>query len=197
MKVNQKNFKNSLKENLKVTKSLDKNFIQINKAIEKISDIFSSDGKIMFCGNGGSAADAQHLTAELLVRLNPSFSRKSLPAICLAQDVSTITACSNDLSFDKIFSRNLSSLGKENDLLFAISTSGNSKNIINVLKEAKKKKIYSIALLGSNGGKCLKLTNLPIIVKSKNTARIQEAHIFLGHFILQMVEKKLKSLSLI
>ena len=82
-------------------------------------------------------------------------------------------------------------------MLFAISTSGNSKNIINVLKEAKKKNIYSISLLGSGGGECSKITNLPIIVKSKNTARIQEAHIFLGHFILQIVEKKLKSLSLI
>lgn len=197
MKNNQKDFKNSLKENLKITKSLNKNLNQINKAIEKITDTFSAGGKIMFCGNGGSAADAQHLTAELLVRLKPSFNRQSLPAISLAQDISTITACSNDFSFDKIFSRNLSSLGKKNDLLFAISTSGNSKNIINVLKEAKKKKIYSISLLGSSGGKCSKITNLPIIVKSKNTARVQEAHIFLGHFILQMVEKKLKSLSLI
>ena len=96
-------------------------------------------GKIFICGNGGSAADAQHLSAEFLIRLRPNVNRKPYPVISLAQDVSTITACGNDLGFEKIFERNLMALGSKKDLLLAISTSGQSKNIINVLKYAKKK----------------------------------------------------------
>ena len=95
-------------------------------------------GKIMLCGNGGSAADAQHLAAEFLVRLRPKINRRSLPVIPLATDISTITACGNDYNFNKIFSRTLSGIGSKDDILLAISTSGMSKNILNVLKEAKK-----------------------------------------------------------
>lgn len=197
MKQINKSFDKNLNETIKVKKSLKGNLKEIDKAIKRITETFINGGKVIFCGNGGSAADAQHLTAELLVRLNPKVNRKSLPAISLAQDVSTITACSNDYSFEEIFSRNLNSLGNKNDLLVAISTSGKSKNVINVLKMAKKKKIYSISFLGNNGGKCSEITDLPIIVKSKNTARIQEAHIFLGHYILDMVEKELRYKSFI
>ena len=103
-------------------------------------------------------------------------------------DTSTITACGNDYDFDRLFSRNFTALNNKNDLLFAISTSGNSRNIINVLKEAKKLKISSIALLGNKGGKAKKYSDIPLIVKSDNVARIQEAHIFLGHYILEKVE---------
>ena len=95
----------------------------------------------MFCGNGGSAADAQHLAAELLVRLRPKVNRNALPAISLAQDISTITACGNDYNFSEIFLRTFQALHKKNDILLAISTSGNSKNIVKVLKEARKKKL--------------------------------------------------------
>jgi len=150
-------------------------------------------GKIMFCGNGGSAADAQHLTAELLVRLRPTKNRNPIPAISLAMDTSTITACSNDYDFERLFSRNFKALHSKNDILFAISTSGNSKNIINVLKEAKKLKVSSIALLGNKGGKAKKYCDIPLIVKSDNVARIQEAHIFLGHYILEKLEDLLFS----
>ena len=145
-------------------------------------------GKVMLCGNGGSAADAQHLAAEFLVRLRPNFNRKPLPAITLALDSSTLTACGNDYSYHDIFSRNLQALGQKNDILIVISTSGNSKNIINVLKKAKQMKIFSVGLLGKLGGKAKKYCNLPIIVPSNNTARIQETHIFLGHFIMESVE---------
>ena len=143
----------------------------------------------MLCGNGGSAADAQHLAAEFLIRLRPNINRKPIPAITLAQDTSTITACGNDYSYDIHFSRCLEALGKKQDILIIISTSGNSRNIVNVLKQAKKMNIFTIGFLGNNGGKSKKICDLPLIVDSKNTARIQESHIFLGHYIFEQVEE--------
>ena len=145
----------------------------------------------MLCGNGGSAADAQHLAAEFLIRLKPKLNRQPIPAITLAQDTSTITACCNDHKFEIQYARCLEALGRINDTLIVISTSGNSKNILNVLKQAKKMKIFTIGFLGSKGGKAKKLCNIPLIVESDNTARIQESHIFLGHYILGEVEKNL------
>ena len=142
----------------------------------------------MLCGNGGSAADAQHLAAEFLVRLRPNINRNPIPAISLAQDTSTITACANDYSFNTLFARNLDALGSKKDVLIVITTSGNSKNILEVLKTAKRKKIYSIAFLGNNGGKAKDLTDLGLIVPSKITARIQECHIFMGHIMFEAVE---------
>lgn len=145
-------------------------------------------GKLLFCGNGGSAADSQHLAAEFLVRLRPHVNRNPIPAISLAQDTSTLTACGNDYSFDDIFLRPFQALSNKNDVLICISTSGNSKNIIKVLKEAKKKNIYSISFLGKSGGKAKKYCDNSLVVNSQNTARIQECHIFIGHFILEKVE---------
>jgi D-sedoheptulose 7-phosphate isomerase len=159
--------------------------------VETITNVLKRGGKILLCGNGGSAADAQHLAAELLVRLRPHLNRNPLPAISLAMDSSTMTACSNDYSFKYLFSRMLQALGNKNDLLIAISTSGNSKNIIEVLKEAKKKSIFSISMLGGSGGKARDLADLDLIIPSNETARIQECHIFLGHIIFENVEKKL------
>jgi D-sedoheptulose 7-phosphate isomerase len=164
---------------------------QINQAIKKIFTTLKKNGKIFICGNGGSAADAQHLSAEFLVRLNPHINRKPLPIVSLAMDTSTLTACGNDYGFQYIFSRNLEALACRKDLLIAISTSGNSKNIIEVLKKSKNMKIFSIALLGSGGGAAKKLSSLNIIIPNKKVARIQESHIFLGHFILNQVEKRL------
>ena len=163
----------------------------INKAIKKIYKTIKNGGKIYICGNGGSAADAQHLAAEFLIRLRPTFNRKALPVISLALDTSTITACGNDIGFDKIFARNLEALGSKKDVLIAISTSGNSKNILNVLKFAKKNKIYSVGFLGNKGGMAKKISNLNLIIPSSNTARIQEAHILLGHYIFEQVENLL------
>ena len=172
-----------------------KKLIGLNKevflSIKKIFSTIKNGGKVFICGNGGSAADAQHLSAEFLVRLNPKINRRPFPMISLAMDTSTLTACGNDFDFKYIFSRNLEALGSRKDLLIAISTSGNSKNIIEVLKQSKKMKIFSIGLLGSNGGAAKKLNNLNIIVPQKKVSRIQECHIFLGHFILNQVEKKL------
>lgn len=185
-------FKISLKENIELKKKLVKVESEVKKAIQIITSILKKKGKILICGNGGSAADAQHLTAEFLIRLKPDSNREPYPILSLAMDTSTLTACGNDLGFDKIFSRNLEALGKNNDLLIVISTSGNSKNIIEVLKMAKKKRIKSLGLLGSGGGLAKKYTDFKIIVPSKITARIQEAHIFLGHYIFEQVENNLK-----
>lgn len=183
--------KSKISESTFAKKSLIKHSLKIEKSIHKIFECIINDRKVLLCGNGGSAADAQHLAAEFLVRLRPDINRKPLPIISLAQDTSTITACANDYSFDKLFSRNLEALYSTGDLLITISTSGMSKNIINVLKFAKKNKIYSISLLGNKGGSARKITNLPIIIDSKNVARIQECHIFIGHIILEWVEDEL------
>ena len=163
----------------------------INSAVNKVYLSLKNEGKIMFCGNGGSAADAQHLTAELLIRLRQNVNRQPFPAISLAQDTSTLTACGNDYDFTEIFLRPFKALAKKNDLLFVISTSGNSKNILKVLKYAKSKNISTVGLLGGNGGKAKKLCSVNIIVPSKVVATIQECHIFLGQYILEVVEDKL------
>lgn len=164
---------------------------EINLAINKIYKKIKKGGKIFLCGNGGSAADAQHLAAEFLVRLRSNVNRNPIPALSLATDTSTLTACSNDYSFNKIFSRNLMALGSAKDVLIAISTSGNSLNIIEVLKMAKKKKIFSISFLGCGGGAAKKYSDINLIVNSAVTGRIQESHIFLGHYIFECIENKL------
>ena len=164
---------------------------EVNKAIYLIHSTLKKKNKILICGNGGSAADAQHLAAEFLIRLRPEVNREPYPVITLAQDTSTLTACGNDIGFENIFSRNLEALHKKGDLLIALSTSGNSKNIIKVLKTSKKLGLNSISLLGNKGGSAKGLSSLDLIVPEKNTARIQECHIFLGHFIFKSVENLL------
>jgi len=177
-----------LKDNINAHLSILKISADIFDVIQKIHKKLRKGGKILFCGNGGSAADAQHLAAELIVRLRPHINRQPVPALTLTQDTSTLTACGNDYSFDDIFLRPFQALASKDDVLFCISTSGNSKNILKVLKEAKKRKIYSVCLLGKNGGKARKMCNKPLIISSYNTARIQECQIFLGHFILEKTE---------
>ena len=179
---------NQLNENIIVHKNILKMSKDIIDVIKNINKKLKRGGKILFCGNGGSAADAQHLAAEFIVRLRPHVNRNPIPAITLAQDTSTLTACGNDYSFDDIFLRPFKALVKKDDILICISTSGNSKNILKVLKEAKKEKIYSVCFLGKGGGKAKKICSKPLVISSDNTARIQECHIFLGHFILEKVE---------
>jgi D-sedoheptulose 7-phosphate isomerase len=192
-----KKFENNLEKNINESITAKRSLIDLSKEIKSaifmITEKLNRGGKIMLCGNGGSAADAQHLAAEFIVRLRPHVNRKPIAAMTLAQDTSTITACGNDFNFDVQFSRSLEALGKKEDILIVISTSGNSKNIINVLKIAKKMKISSVGFLGNKGGKAKKLCNIPLVVNSNNTARIQEAHIFLGHFIFETVENSLLS----
>ncbi len=183
-----KTLKLELDNSIKVQKSLFQLEKKISLSVNKIVNSIGNKGKIFFCGNGGSAADAQHLTAELLIRLRPNINRNPIPAISLCMDTSTLTACGNDYSFKEIFSRPFEALANPNDILIAISTSGNSKNIIEVLKKAKKKKILTIGFLGFKGGQAKKYCDINLTVKSNSVARIQEAHIFLGHYILTEVE---------
>ena len=180
--------KNQLEENVSAHYEILKISNDIIGVIKNIHKRIKKGGKLLFCGNGGSAADAQHLAAEFTVRLRPHVNREPIPAITLVQDTSTITACGNDYSFDDIFLRPFKSLVNKNDILICISTSGNSKNILKVLKEAKKKNIFSVCFLGNDGGKAKNITTKPLLISSSNTARIQECHIFLGHFILEKVE---------
>ena len=161
----------SINESITVKKNLIDQNMQIEKCIKLISKCFINGNKVFICGNGGSAADAQHLSAEFLVRLNSNINRKPFPLISLALDTSTLTACSNDYDFKFIFSRNLEAIGNKNDLLIIISTSGNSKNILEVSKTAIKKKIKIIGFLGKSGGKVKSLVDYPIFVKSTSTAR--------------------------
>ena len=179
---------NQLEENINVHRDVIKISKDVIDAIKNIQIKLKKGGKIMFCGNGGSAADAQHLAAEFIIRLRPHINRSPIPALTLAQDTSTLTACGNDYSFDDIFLRPFQALAKKNDVLICISTSGNSENVLKVLKDAKKNNIFTIGFLGNNGGKAKKNCDIKLIVNSNNTARIQECHIFLGHFILEKVE---------
>ena len=183
-----------LNQSILAKKSLLKISGKINESIEIPTECLNNGNKILICGNGGSAADAQHLAAEFLVRLRPNVNRKSLPVIPLALDTSTLTACANDFHFDKIFSRLISSLGNKNDVLISISTSGKSKNIINALKQAKKQNIKTISFLGQQGGIAKKFSDLSLIVNSNDVARIQETHIFLGHFMFQKIEENILKL---
>jgi D-sedoheptulose 7-phosphate isomerase len=153
-----------------------------------IANSISNGGKLLLCGNGGSAADAQHLAAEFLIRLTSDVNRESIPALSLAQDTSTLTACINDYGSDDIFKRVFSGLSSKGDTLLAITTSGNSKNIIETLKMAREKEIFSLGFLGNEGGEALSYCDLAFVVPSKITARIQESHITAGHALLQYIE---------
>jgi len=146
-------------------------------------------GKILWCGNGGSAADSQHLSAELVARLN--MTRPGLASLALTTDTSLITAWSNDVGFETLFSRQVEALGKKGDVLFGLSTSGNSPNVLEAIKSARKKEMTSIALLGKNGGTIHEFTDLSIIIPSDNTQHIQEAHITIGHILCDLIESKL------
>jgi D-sedoheptulose 7-phosphate isomerase len=148
-------------------------------------------GKLFFCGNGGSAADAQHLATELLVRLRSRVERPSWPAIALTLDPAALTAGGNDYGFEEVFARPLSGLGQKGDVLFGITTSGRSPNVIKALQVARSMGIGTIGFLGGDGGAAAVLCDVPLIVPSVETARVQEAHITLGHAILELLEDRL------
>ena len=185
--------KNKLLESIEVKKKVfEKNIPNIIDASNICIKGLKKGGKLIFCGNGGSASDSQHLATEMLVRLNPNINRKPISAISLNLDSVSMSAHSNDYDYNTYLSRMLSGLGKKDDILIVISTSGNSKNILNVLKQARKMKITSISFLGNKGGKAKKFCKNSIIVESNNTARIQEAHICIGHILMDIIENKLK-----
>ncbi len=171
-------------------KTLDLVENNILKISEKLSDALSKNKKIMWCGNGGSATDAMHLSGELVGRFNKD--RKSLKSICLSSDTSNLTCISNDYGYEKVFSRQIEGLGDKGDVLICLSTSGKSKNILSALKVAKNLEIFTISFLGKNGGDSKGLSDLEIIIPSNTTARIQEMHLFIGHIICDLIEEKLK-----
>jgi len=175
---------------------LKKEFFNCNDNLQRILDVtelikkaLKMNKKIMLCGNGGSAADAQHLAAEFVNKFH--IHRKALHAIALTTDTSIITAISNDSSFDYIFSRQIEAIGNEGDVLIVISTSGNSKNIKIASEIALKKNIITIGFLGNDGGKVKDYIDFPFIIPSKITPRIQEVHIILGHIICDLVEQEI------
>ena len=162
---------------------------QIENAIDIILYSLKNNGKIMFCGNGGSAADSQHLSAELVGRYLKN--RKPLPSVSLTTDTSIITAISNDFSFDEIFSRQVEAIGKSEDVLYAISTSGKSKNIITAIKTANTMGIKTIGLTGSYNDEMRDLCDVVINVPASRPDRIQEMHIAIGQIICEILENKL------
>ena len=176
-------------ESAKIIKDVSKVSKTIEKTIEIIIKCLQSNKKILLCGNGGSAADSQHIAAEFIGRFN--LERKSLPAISLTTDTSIITSIGNDYSFEDIFSRQCESLVLEGDIVIGISTSGNSQNIINALKKSKSKGAITIGVLGNGGGEIKKIVDISIIVSSSKTPRIQEAHRTIFHIICDIVEKKI------
>jgi D-sedoheptulose 7-phosphate isomerase len=153
---------------------------------EKIAMSFTSDRKLMICGNGGSAADAQHIAAEFVNRY--TLERPPLPAIALTTDTSVITSIGNDYSFDKIFSKQVKAIGMEGDVLLAISTSGNSENVLLAVKDARGQGIYTAGFIGNDGGKLAGKVDLAVVVKNRVTPRIQEVHILAGHILCHLVD---------
>jgi D-sedoheptulose 7-phosphate isomerase len=161
----------------------------VAKAAMQIVRSLGAGGKIFFFGNGGSAADAQHLAAEFTGRYLKE--RRALPALALSVNSSSVTAIGNDYGFDNIFARQLEALGKDGDVAVGISTSGNSRNVIRALEVAKSKSIYAVAFTGASGGLMKNVADCPICIPSEETPRIQECHILVGHIICEIAEEAL------
>ncbi|HRI46935.1 MAG: SIS domain-containing protein [Ignavibacteriaceae bacterium] len=163
----------------------------IIESINLLVAAYKNNKKLLLCGNGGSAADCQHIATEFMIRLSHHIDRPALPAIALTTDSSNLTAGGNDIGYENVFARNIQGLGNEGDVLLAISTSGNSPNIVKAVDMAHQKGIKVIGLLGGNGGKLKPLVDIPIVVPSSNTQRIQEGHITIAHVICESVEEEL------
>lgn len=161
----------------------------INQSADLCIETFKNDGKVLLCGNGGSAADAQHIAAELSGRFN--YDRDPLYAEALHVNTSYLTAVANDYSFDDVYARMTKAAGRKDDILIGISTSGNSENVIRAINQANELKMTTIGFTGLSGGKLADLCDICIRVPSANTARIQEAHILIGHIICELVENKI------
>lgn len=156
-----------------------------------MADCLRSGGKVLLCGNGGSAADCQHIAGELVGRLGPGRERDPLPAIALTTDTSILTSLGNDFGFDQVFARQVEALGVDGDALILISTSGTSRNVVLAAQVAREKGIKTIGFLGGTGGALRHLVDLPLLVPSDSIARIQESHITMGHILCELVEQML------
>jgi D-sedoheptulose 7-phosphate isomerase len=161
----------------------------IQVIIEKIIECYQNGGCVYFFGNGGSAADCQHLAAEFVCRFK--INRSPLPALALTTDTSFLTACGNDYSFEDIFVRQVEAFAKKGDVFVGISTSGNSMNVLKGLQKAKEKGALAVAFLGGDGGKINNVADISLIIPTKNTPKVQECHITVGHIICDLVEKRI------
>ena len=178
-----------LQDHLELFQSLSSLSAEVERAAGIISGTLRGGRKLMLCGNGGSAADSQHIAAEMAGRFVKD--RRPLAAVALSTDTSTMTCIANDYTFDEVFSRQVTGLGVRGDSLLAISTSGNSRNVVRAAEVARSAGIHVIGLLGKGGGALRDLCEVSLVVPSQTTARIQEAHIFLGHTLCALVEEEL------
>lgn len=195
MNANKKNMTKLIIKNIDESIKTKERLKKQVKIIEKISDLISNtiqkEGKVFLFGNGGSAADAQHIAAELVGKFQKK--RKGLPAIALTTNTSILTSIGNDFGYDFVFERQVESLVKSTDLVIGISTSGNSENVLRGIKLAKKIGAITIGLTGSNPNKLEKISDITLKIPSNNTQRIQEAHILIGHIICEIVENRLET----
>lgn len=183
-------FEDSLDESAEMKlKMKDQLLDVVSSAVNLLVDCFNNGNKLLLCGNGGSAADSQHIATEFVIRLNSSIKRPALPAFALTTDSSNLTAGGNDIGFENVFARNVEGLGNKGDVLLAISTSGNSPNIVKAVEMAKSKGMSVIGFLGGNGGKLKNMVDIAIVIPSSSTQRIQEGHITIGHIICESVEQ--------
>jgi len=188
----EKFFSDSLKESAETKLKIEKYCkAETLKAVEIIANSYRKNKKMLLCGNGGSAADCQHIATEFMIRLSHHIRRPALPAIALTTDTSNLTAGGNDIGWENVFARSVEGLGNEGDILFVISTSGNSPNVINAVEKAHEKKMTVVALLGGSGGKLKNMVDLSIVIPSSNVQRIQEGHITIAHIICELVESEL------
>lgn len=184
--------KSTIRENIELKEKLiTEKIADIELCGNKLADALAKGGKILFCGNGGSAADSQHIAAELVVRLRGDVNRKALRAISLTVDSSILTAGSNDFGFKNVFARQVEAYGDKGDVLVGISTSGSSANVLKAAQKAKELGLTTIGLLGKDGGDILNSCDFSVVVPSEKTARIQETHILIGHIWCEMIEEKL------
>ncbi len=182
----------SLKESSEVKLSIEQECLsEIEAGIEALIKSFGEGNKLLLCGNGGSAADSQHIAAEFMIRLSHDLERPAIPAIALTTDSSNLTAGGNDIGYENVFARNVEGLGNKGDVLIAISTSGNSSNVIKAVEKAHEKEMTVIGFLGGSGGKLKALVDIAIVVPSESTQRIQEGHIAIGHILCEAVERNL------
>jgi D-sedoheptulose 7-phosphate isomerase len=164
-------------------------FPQLERAADLVAEALSTGGKVLFFGNGGSAADAQHLAAELTVRFVAQ--RRAFAGLALTTDTSVLTACANDFGFESLFSRQIEALGRPGDVAICFSTSGNSPNVLSGMRQARESGIATVAFTGRSGGKLAGQSDVLIAIPSESTARIQEMHIVLGHILCEEIEARL------
>ena len=186
----QKTIKSMIKESVDVKMLVSKNLAsKIEDSIKLIVEVIKSKKKVLIAGNGGSASQASHIAGEFVGRYK--MERRGLPCIALTADTTVLTAWSNDYNYETVFSRELEALGSEGDVFIALSTSGNSKNLVKALEAAKRMNLKTISLLGKGGGKMKSMSDIEMIVPSSNTPRVQEAHLMVLHIMCELIDEEL------